>query len=206
MPIYRYEQDEHPGKFIGLRVAVSISGELKQRYFSFTHNGQRLPQQEIDTLEQQAKEQEIVWKQEQDKYTRKLFKLCKEKGASPLYSTSVRGIKMKFIIKRKSVNGKIKQYYTPMFVVSGSNNYKRFQKNFNILTLGYDQAWAHAIFFYITKKGLDNPDQLMKRQPPVEKFMVIYKYLVNQKHQIPKERLPVEIWENKDLLKHLKTA
>ncbi len=206
MPIYRYEQNEHPAGFIGLRVAVSVSGELKQKYYSFTRNGQRFSQQEIDVLEEDAKALEMEWKQDQNKKNGQLFKLCKEQGKSPLYSTGVRGIKMKFNIKRKSAKGKTKSYYTPMFIVSGSNNGKRFQKNFNIITLGYDQAWAHAIFFYITRKGFDNPDQLMKRQPPVEKFAVIYTFLTNQKHQIPRERLPIEIWNNKSLIDHLKTA
>jgi len=113
---------------------------------------------------------------------------------------------MKFNIKRKSVKGKTNSYCTPMFIVSGSNNGKRFQKNFNILTLGYSPGWAHAIFFYLIRKGFDNPDQLMMRQPPVKKFAVIYTFLANQKHQIPRDRLPIEICDNKSFIEHLKTA
>ena len=38
MSIYEYNEGDHPGGFLGLRVTVSINGIVKQKYFRFKKN------------------------------------------------------------------------------------------------------------------------------------------------------------------------
>jgi hypothetical protein len=115
---------------------------------------------------------------------------------SSVYSTGVRGIRMKFIIEKRTRAGELRTYYTPVFIVYGSNNNKRFCKNFNIITQGYQSAWAYAVLYYAINKNLTDPNSLLERLPPVEKFMIIIKDMHKSGHKVPKRRLPVELWNN----------
>lgn len=195
MPIYRYNEGEHGGGFIGLRVAVFVNKELKQKYFSFIVDGSQVSLDEEKWIEEKAIQLEDSWKYQQKASAEKRHNQAQEQVSS-IYSTGVRGIRMKFIsIKRKRA-GELKTYYTPVFIVSGSNNNKIFGKSFNIITQGYQSAWTYAVLYYAINKNLTDPNSLLERLPPVEKFMIIIKTMHSSGHQIPKKRLPVELWNN----------
>lgn len=195
MPIYRYKEGEHGGGFIGLRVAVLVNKELKQKYFHFTVDGLSVSLDEEKALEERAKHLEDSWKYQQQAASEKRINQALEQFSS-VYGTGVRGIKMKFIARKKTRAGEQRTYYTPAFIVSGSNDNIRFCKSFNILTQGYQTAWTHAVLYYAINKSLSEPGDLLKRLPPVEKFMIIVKAMHRAGHKVPKRRLPVELWNN----------
>ena len=195
MPIYRYNEGEHGGGFIGLRVAVLVNKELKQKYFSFTVEGSPVSLDEEKTLEEKAKQLEDSWKYQQKSASEKRLNKAEEHAPS-IYSTGVRGIKMKFITEKRIRAGELRTYYTPVFIVSGSNDNKRFGKKFNILTQGYQSAWSYAVLYYAMNKDLTDPNNVLERLPPVEKFMIIIKEMRKTGHKVPKRRLPVELWNN----------
>lgn len=195
MPIYRYEDGDHSGGFIGLRVAVMVDKELRQKYYSLVVDGAPVSIDEEKRIEEKARQLDDSWKYQQASAIEKRKNQAKDQNSS-VYSTGVRGIRMKFVVAKKFRAGELKSYYTPMFVVEGSNNNKRFGKNFNIITQGYQIAWTSAVLYYAMNKNLTNPDDLIKRYPPVEKFMIIMKKMHKAGHAIPKRRLPVELWSN----------
>ncbi len=195
MPIYRYNEGEHGGGFIGLRVAVMVDSEPKQKHFSFVADGTPIPLSEEQRLKGIAKELNESWMHQQKSAIEKRHNQAKEQVFS-IYSTGVRGIRMKFIVEKKIRAGELRTYYTPVFIVSGSNNNKKFSKSFNILTHGYTSAWVSAVLCYAINKNLTDPNNLLDRIPPVEKFMIIIKSMHKTGHKIPRRRFPVELWNN----------
>lgn len=203
MAIYRYKEGEHAGGFIGLRVAVMVDTYRMQKYFSLTINGFPVSLLEEKIIEEKAIQLEARWKYQQKAAAEKHKNQSKEQRPS-IYSTGVRGIKMKFIEEKRIRAGEQRTYYTPAFIVTGSNNNKRFGKHFNIITQGYQSAWTNAVLYYAINKDLNDPDDLLKRLPPVEKFMIIVKEMYRAGHKVPKKRLPVELWNNKEVSKVLR--
>jgi hypothetical protein len=195
MPIYKYKEGDHSGGFIGLRVAVMVDNKRMQKYFSLIVNGFRVSVAEEKRIEEKAMQLEGSWKYQQQSSIIKRHNEAKEQVSS-VYSTGVRGIRMKFIISKKMRSGELRAYYTPVFIVSGSNNNKKFGKSFNIITQGYQSAWTYAVLYYAINKNLTEPSNLLQRLPPVEKFMVIIKEMHKSGHKVPKRRLPVELWNN----------
>jgi hypothetical protein len=195
MAIYKYNEGEHGGGFIGLRVAVMVNKKLKQKHFSFIVGSSWVSLDEEKALEEKAKQLEDSWKYQQQSASEKRHNQAQERQSS-VYSTGVRGIKMKFITMNRTRAGELRTYYTPAFIVSGSNNNKRFTKSFNIITQGYQSAWTYAVLYYAMNKNLNEPGDLLKRLPPVEKFMIIIKAMHKSGHKVPKRRLPEELWNN----------
>lgn len=195
MPVYRYNKGEHNGGFVGLRVAVMVNKELKQKYFSFRVDGTRVSLDDEKKLEEQAKQLEDSWKYQQKPAIEKRLNEADECTTS-IYSTGIRGIRMKFITEKRIRAGELRTYYTPVFIVSGSNNNKKFGKKFNILTQGYQPAWMYAVLYYAMNKNLSDPGKLIERLPPVEKFMIIVGHMLKLGHKVPKRRLPIELWNN----------
>jgi hypothetical protein len=198
MPVYQYNKGDHPAGFIGLRVAVMVNGDHKQKYFNFkvpysSHTYYSL--KERDEMRAKAKALEESW-QHQRKATATTREAKAEEVRPSLYSTGVRGIKMKFCRIKKQRAGEARIYYTPVFVVSGSTDKGRFHKDFNILTQGYQKAWISAVLYYFVKKNIDPNSPILKRLPPVEKFMVIFADQLKKGNPIPKHRLPTELWNN----------
>ncbi len=198
MPIYKYENGDHSGGFIGLRVAVMIDKELRQKYFSFLVDGFPISADKEKKIQEKARQLDDSWKYQQTSAIEKRKNQAKSQISS-VYSTGVRGIRMKFVVDKKFRAGELKSYYTPMFIVEGSNDNKRFGKNFNIITQGYQIAWTSAVLYYAMNKNLTDPDDLIKRFPPVEKFMIIMNEMHKAGHTIPKRRLPVELWSNRQV-------
>ena len=195
MPIYKYEEGEHGSGFIGLRVAVMVNNELKQKYFSFLVRGKNISAAQEEHIKKQALELDERWQFSKRAAQEKRLNQAKEHKSS-VYATGVRGIRMKFIIEKKIRAGERRTYFTPKFIVTGSNDNIKFGKNFNILTQGYNNAWTNAVLYYAMNKNLTNPDALLERVPPVEKFMIIIKYMNKLGYKVPKKRLPVELWNN----------
>ncbi|MEE9304012.1 MAG: hypothetical protein V3U84_09510 [Thiotrichaceae bacterium] len=188
MPIYENEKGTQ------IRVAVSVGGKLRQKYFH-----PKTPEA-LDKNRKAANRLETEWKFEANIIASDRKRQRKETGKSSAFVTGVSGIKMKFVVdtKKRPVQGaKTKRkrkirYYTPSFVVSGSHNNKLFCKAFNIKALGFDMAWFRAVNYLCATKEIYSMDKLQKKRPPVEQFAVIYKWQSQQGHVIPKERLPEE--------------
>ena len=187
MAIYKYDGTQTtPKNYIGYRVAVSVNGELRQKWYKKT-----------EELPKEAKALEKQWKFEQQLYKTSRIRDRKERAQNSAYITGVSGIKMKFEAskKRKKAYGKMKVYrsYAPVFIVSGSTNKKRFIKRFNIKTLGYDMAWFKACQYASEKYGKTLLDKMLAKKPPVEQFQIIYRWQTKNGHKIPVDRLPNEL-------------
>ncbi len=188
MAIYHYDGSQKtPKNYVGFRVAVSVNGELRQKWYKDTK-----------VLPKEAKVIESQWKFEQQLYKNQKMRERKELVKNSAYVTGVAGIKMKFqaSIKRKKLSsGKTKVYrsYAPVFIVSGSTNSKRFIKRYNIKTLGFDMAWFKACQFAAEKYGETLLDKMLKKKPPVEQFQIIHRWQTKMGHNIPIDRLPNEL-------------
>lgn len=191
MPIYENEKGTQ------IRVAVSVGGKLRQKYFY-----PKTPEA-LDKDRKVANRLETEWKFEANIIASDRKRQRKETGKSSAFVTGVSGIKMKFVVdtKKRPVQGaKTKRkrkirYYTPSFVVSGSHNTTVFCKAFNIKVLGFDMAWYKAVNYLCTTKKISSMDKLYKKKPPIEQFAIIYKWQSQQGHTIPKQRLPDEFLE-----------
>ena len=191
MPVYVKEDNSQ------IRVAVSVGGKLRQKYFhpksadEFT-----LDRKKAETIETE-------WKFEANLIASQKNRERREKRRSSAYVTGVGGIKMKFLVNTKNRpkrGAKTKRkrkvrYYTPAFVVSGSQNGKLYCKNFNIKTQGFDMAWFNAVSYLGSIKGIGSLDHLIRKCPPVEQFRIIFNWQSKLGHKIPEERLPNELLE-----------
>ncbi|MEE9355176.1 MAG: hypothetical protein V3U75_06270 [Methylococcaceae bacterium] len=202
MSIIEYLESDHPAGFVGLRVIVVVKGNYRQKYFKYRESGEYLPDQEIQRLKQCAADLEKKWQNEQAANLASVYQECKEVKINSIYTTGVKGVKMKFLIEKKFREGRMKTYYTPIFDVYGSTQGRRFFKKFNIITLQYSNAWQKAVNFYAEHKGIIQPSHLINREPPVEKFLIIAQTLNQQGHKIPNRRLPLELWGKKQILDH----
>lgn len=189
MPIYEYDEGKR------IRVAVSVGGKLRQKYFHpKTPEAMASDRKEAERLESE-------WKFEANMISSQKNRERNEKRRNSAYVTGVGGIKMKFLVntkyrhKRGDRTGKKRKisYYTPAFVVSGSQNNKLFCRHFNIKTQGFDMAWFNAVNFLCKTKCISNNDQFLKKKPPVEQFQIIMEWQRSQGHNIPEHRLPDEI-------------
>ncbi len=194
MPIYEKEDGSQ------IRVAVSVGGKLRQKYFH--------PKTPEDLIRdrKKAKAVESEWKFEANLIAAQRNKERLEKRRNSAYVTGVGGIKMKFLVntkKRPKRGAKTKRkrkvrYYTPAFVVSGSQDGKLYCRNFNIKTQGFDQAWFNAVTYLCEIKGIGHCDHLLKKKPPVVQFRVILNWQRKLGHKIPEARLPDELLEDSD--------
>lgn len=197
MTIREYVENEHPAKFIGLRVVVKVGSDYRQKYFSFKskkYSKTLLNDKEIESVRQEAKVLNNSWNMERNFTQTMKERDCKEnRRASSAYTTGISGIKMKFAAYGRKHTGIPTKYYTAIFRISGSTKGVRFDKTYNINSIGYDMAWLKAVMYYAEQKSLSSFDHLLKRKPPVEQFLIIYKHQRTQGHDIPLRRLPEEI-------------
>lgn len=183
MPIYHYDGTQKtPKNYVGFRVAVSVNGKLRQKWYKDTKE-----------LPAEAKQLEREWKFEQQLYKSSKVSERKERAQNSAYITGVSGIKMKFISIKKQVAGKVTYYYTPVFIVSGSNNNKSFIRNFNIKTLGFDMAWFKACQYAAVQYEMSSFDKILARKPSVEQFHIIYRWQTKKGLNIPFYRMPNEL-------------
>ncbi len=194
MAIYHYDGTQKtPKNYIGYRVAVSVNGELRQKWYK---GAEEKPAE--------AEELNRMWRFEQGLHQDSRNRERKERLSNSAYVTGVAGIKMKFASNgNKMVSGKMKHYYFPAFVVSGSVNGKRFTKAFNVKKFGYDMAWFKACHFASEKYGANLLDQMLKKKPQVEQFHIIYRWQTKCGSDIPKTCLPDEIIESGKTLEDL---
>lgn len=175
MPVYTYKEGDHNSGFVGIRVVVGGLKKQQQKYYSF----KKVSPKKQKILKERAKELEEKWQLQQQK---------------SCYCTGIRGIRMNFIIMRKSIASEQRNYYTPVFVVSGSSNGKNFCKRFNIIKHGYKQSWESAVMYYANKKGFPNYDNLIEPLPPMKNFLNIVKIMHRTGgHKVPNKRLPLEL-------------
>ncbi len=111
MPIYKYENGDHSGGFIGLRVAVMIDKELRQKYFSFLVDGFPISADKEKKIQEKARQLDDSWKYQQMSAIEKRKNQAKSQISS-VYSTGVRGIRMKFVVDKKFRAGEINKLWT----------------------------------------------------------------------------------------------
>jgi hypothetical protein len=92
MPIYEN------AKSTQIRVAVSVGGALRQRYFY-----PKTPEM-LEQLRKEARQLNMEWKFEANLLAPERKRECKETGKSSAYVTGVRGIKMKFVVFVEHLN------------------------------------------------------------------------------------------------------
>jgi len=190
MTIREYQRGEHKGGFIGLRVVVNVDRQYRQKYFAYKG---ATDEKVLAEIRKKAETLNAEWNMERNFAQSKKNLECKEhRRISSAYTTGISGIKMKFVASSKSRSGET-TYYTPIFKISGSTDGVRYDGSYNIARLGYDMAWLRAVMYYAEQKSISNYGHLLKRKPPVEQFLVIYKYQNSQGHNIPLRRLPSEI-------------
>ena len=187
MAIYQYDgTQKNPKNYVGYRVAVCVDGKLRQKWFK----GAESKPKEADELDR-------MWRFEQGLFKDTRNRERKERVSNSAYVTGVAGIKMKFASNGSQiVAGKIKRYFFPAFVVSGSTDGKRFLKSFNIKKYGYDMAWFKACHYAAEKYGMNLLDQMLSKKPHVEQFHIIYRWKTKSGFDIPQSCLPDEIIDN----------
>lgn len=191
MGIIEYKEGEHRANFIGLRVTVNVGGDYRQKYFNFK---KAETDDDIKKLRKAAGDINTQWNMERTLIQSKKYIDSREKRrTSSAFTTGVSGVKMKFSYTIKHRGGKKKKYYTPYFVISGSQEGVRFNKTINIIRFGFDMAWFKAISYYADQKGIANYSHLLERKPPVEQFFIIHKYQQSTGHVIPLRRMPTEL-------------
>ncbi len=191
MTIREYKKGEHKSSFIGLRVVVKVGDDYRQKYFNFRKASD---DDAIEKMRKDAKKLNVEWNMERELVQSRKERQCREKRrVSSPYTTGVSGVKMRFSGGKKHRSTSNKKYFTPYFIVSGSQNGKRFNKLLNILNLGYDMAWFKAVGYYAEQKNISNYSHLLERKPPVEQFYIIYKHQTSLGNDIPLRRIPKEL-------------
>ena len=185
MAIYHYDGSQTtPKNYVGFRVAVSVNGKLRQKWYKKT-----------ETLPKAAKELEKLWIFEQQLHKDSKNRERKELVKNSAYVTGVAGIKMKFAVNINRRGNKVYRYYIPVFIVSGSTNGKRFAKRFNIKRFGFDMAWFKACQYAAEKYGPTLLDKMLKRKPSVKQFQIIYRWQTHCGKDIPFSSMPNELLE-----------
>lgn len=107
MPIYEYNEDEHAGGFIGLRVAVMVGGNFRQQYYSYVkkQGGKNTDtlfknEKEIALLLKDANKLDKQWLIEQRKmqHLRQTFGPPLNTCINPQWDTGIRGLTCRYKI------------------------------------------------------------------------------------------------------------
>lgn len=172
--IYRYDEYDHPAGFIGLRVAVSIDGKVKQKYFSLRERpGVFVSLEKELKLIKEASKLDKKWRNEQAQ-----AKLENKRNAMPgksLYTTRVKGISMISSFERKSRSGVEKIYRYLAFSIHISHERERFSTTVRLKKDGSNlgPAWKKAVDFVCKNKKMRNNKQLYQRKPTKKEFFKI---------------------------------
>ena len=164
--IYRYNEYEHPAGFIGLRVAVSIDGYVKQKYFNFRKKrGLFVSTEEELKLIEKATKLDKKWRNQQAKMQRE-----NKRNAIPrknLHTTRVRGISMIASSDRKYRCGRMKIYPYIALSIHISHKGEVFTTTIRLKKDGSNlkSVWKKAIDMVCKKKKMRNNQQLYQRQP-----------------------------------------
>ena len=182
MAVYIYNEMDHPGQFIGIRVVRSINKILHQKYFRFRQNGRFITLKEEQELRAKAQQLDKKWEKEQQKYKR-----------SPLAYRKVQnmpfcGIRAAFIRDKKRRCGEWRIYFYPVFIVSNGNH--KSETRFYIGKSGYEKAWEMAVIYYCKKRNLMNEkNKLVKLMPKKEIFKILRKKIKDYKKILPVKKM-----------------
>jgi hypothetical protein len=163
MAIFEYNDGDHPGGFIGLRVAVSVDGETKQEYFSFKDV----------SLEEEARLTRLAHKLN-SKWLRyqRTAKNKRDREATPgtrdaPHATQVKGISFKNVPCKKIRGGKEKTYYYPELILHISHEGETLTKRYSVRKDGSNLAsqWEAAIRALAKHKHLTRWRHLLERCP-----------------------------------------
>lgn len=169
-----YQEGDHAGGFIGIRVAVKVGGELKQKYYNFRFNRKAfisLEEERLLLLDAQKLEQQWL-KKKKIALTERQAKAEETTRKSKPMRTGVRGVLLTYARDKKFRAGEWRIYYSPVINVNGMHNKDRFFKTFRIMAQGYSEAWNKAVIFYAKNKGIKFYSHLLKRKPDISQFEV----------------------------------
>lgn len=199
MPIYEYNENDHPAGFEGLRVAVSVGKELKQKYFPFRRgrgaNAEYISYDEEQALRKKADEFNAKWKEQQKEAAAKNRKIAAFNAhnykTGSLNQTGVRGVSAFFYTRTKQTRKGEKTYYTAALRVHILHNGVRSTAAFTGITeKNYGAKWGEAIRFYAEKKQLRKFSHLIERKPNITIFRDLAKAMRKAGHDIPDNRIP----------------
>jgi hypothetical protein len=140
MSVKEFKEGEHPGGFVGFRVATTVgrSDDFRQAYFSLSEYGWR----KARTLARQLDKQ---WREEAAKVASDMKLKGGHKNAA--VNLGVTGLRAYISVEKKQRGGGLKVYFSPDFIVS-IPGYGNGAKVFRIKKLGYETAWVSAVTHY----------------------------------------------------------
>lgn len=164
MAIIEYLKDEHPGGFIGLRVATTLGTHTlyRQIYLSYSDYSPSRAR----TI---AKRINSRWREEAEERIRLGWISDDKPRRSP--KTLATGLRCHLIFEYKQRAGRTKQYVSPSFVVDGyprSKNRSPTAFRFNASrSISLDEAYHKAVRHYASLRGLDDDQQayLLAKKP-----------------------------------------
>jgi len=209
MAIYYYDGEQNsPPNYVGVRVAVMVNKQLRQKWYTFRISGGFIPDEEQERIRTEAQALEKEWMLEKNLYSGIRLREAKEEPQNSAYVTGIAGIKMRYIKQTKKRYSKAKKpgpkklltyvFYTPSIIVNSSHKKEKFIKQFNVLTRGYDMAWYAAVSYLAEKKGISSFDHLLARKPPVQQWILIRDWQNKNGYEIAERRLPKELQDIDD--------
>ena len=188
MAIYYYDGNQKsPPNYVGIRVNVMVAGKVKQKWFSF--NTKYKTEKEQKQAREEAEALNSAWLMEKNLSKKRPER---NRGEMPIYSTGVMGIKMKFkkVVTRR--RGKSWTSYSPCFVINGKKGEKRYHKQYNMKTRGYDMAWLYACQYLAGWQDV-RLDEIIQKKPPIEKMLMVLDWQRRNGDEIATKRLPNEL-------------
>lgn len=172
--IYYYDEYEHGAGFVGIRVAVSVDGTVKQRYFTFHKRpGVFVSQEEEALLREDAEKLNKKWHNQQAKK-----QLHRRRQAKPRINqkfpctTRVSGISLRIRKDKKNRGGIERVYYFPELAIHISHLGERHFTSIHLKKDGSNltEKWKVAVDFLCLKKRMRNNLSLYLRQPTMSEF------------------------------------
>ena len=173
MSVYYYKHGEHPAGFVGFRVATSVGGKYRQRYFS-------LNRYEYHEAKRLAYELDRKWKKdiEFEQHKKAVSPVAKRRVSNAIAD----GFLLQVIRVKKFREGRWKRHYSFYFSVS-TKGYKCSRARIGFSKQqSYYQARRRAFEAYCKLRGLSPLEaKVLKRYLPTKKRAVEILYEIAKK-------------------------
>ena len=195
MGIKIYNEDDHGGGFIGIRVVRMINGEYRQKYFSFRisrHHYVNLTEER--RLLKTAKTLDRQWEKDQaDAACKKRKKQSFKDNGNAIEQIGITGIRPQIYSSLRYRAHEYRWYYSAHFTINYIEKTKKTQRNkkMNIRVHGYKTAWRKAVEFYKTQNDTNPCDikKLLKLMPEPTVFEQIRQRKNKNGHRITRAML-----------------
>ncbi|WP_415913229.1 hypothetical protein [Neptuniibacter sp. QD37_11] len=190
MAVLEYQEGEHPGGFIGFRVARTIGddNDYRQMYFG-------LREYSYDTAKQLAHEIDKEWLEQ----ARTVVQGKRLEGLiNPTENGIATGLRAYIAAEGKKQKSGKEWYYTPVFIARIGKHKERL---YRIPKLSYEEAFRQAVMTVAEYYGYTNSEiaSLMAKMPPKSFFTdELHHRLRLRGHHIPVDHIAdkLEVQEN----------